>query len=174
MAEVEILLSPNVSAASCNRWNQEHVREKGHVSVNSECTRIHLQKQLKFCNLEWAYASSVEWDPEKLLGFLEFAELQPNGICWLKQVVYVQFVCIPFIITHNFRCKIVWFDWKASKNLKTVCPYHLRCARCKILSGGLRCVQGLNPIRSIWKISEDNIDNIAYRQWIITDDGLCK
>jgi hypothetical protein len=81
----------------------------------------------------------------------EFAELQPHGICWLKQVACVQSVCIPLIRTYNFRCKIVRFDWKASKNLRLFVSNHLWCARCKILSGRLRYVQGLNPIRNIWR-----------------------
>jgi hypothetical protein len=42
---------------------------KDYISVYSECTKVHLQKQVILCNLKEAYLSFKEQNPEKLLSF---------------------------------------------------------------------------------------------------------
>jgi hypothetical protein len=75
--------------------------------------------------------------------------------------------------TYDFRCKIVWFDWKASKRLQWmfVQSCHVRIVSC--CQGDCEMCPGTeNLIKNIEKKFEDNnIDNITY--WQIKSGNNC-
>jgi hypothetical protein len=70
--------------------------------------KTHIHKQLILCNLKEAYFSFKEQNPEKLLGFPKFAELQPKN-CVLAEASGTHAICVYHSSeceTCDLRCKI--------------------------------------------------------------------
>jgi hypothetical protein len=58
---------------------------KDYISVNSEGTKVHLQKQLILCNLKEAYLSSKEQNPEMSLDLSKFVVMDKKlYVGWSK------------------------------------------------------------------------------------------
>ena len=144
--------------------------KKDFVSVKKAGIRHHLQKRLVLSNLREMYCEFKERYPDQKIGFSKFADLRPKH-CILAGASGTRSVCV---CTIHQNVKLMMMEVQLPELLtyhhclaKIMCnPAHPRC-----YIGECDTCPGIEKLKEelLTKFDENDIDHIAYKQWVSTD-----